>query len=440
MAWSDHWIEIFKNNPKDTRDILGEVTPSDLDGIVHRFQQSADGVPVIKGHHYQDGAADAWVQDLKVEQDSLFAKIHRIAPEFDKEVKTHRYKNRSVRLRVDKAEGGKGRMLILEHVAMLGALAPRLKSMKPLRDLDYSEQDTLSYSEAAGNGAVDCYGPIHIQTEAVDMTQPIQDQEVLQPTLAPVAPQANTSTPVDSSTPSLPLQPHAPLAASELASHTAPPQVATSQPTGQVEFTQQPPSQPPAFDYTLMADALAKAMLPVVDASRAQGASSRDQEVKDLQAWAIKTEQDRRAANQIAEVKRIARDLTRDGYIPPELFESTVVLLSSTINDKRTVVVGIEGGRKVDLTLTDVYINQLKSRGQLVPIGKIPDPLRESSTGAPNASQARGQFTAYGNQAVLTWQAKGKNFSEARDCVIAGMLPQDFAAPPPGVELFIHSN
>jgi hypothetical protein len=83
--------------------------------------------PAVLGHPKHDDPAYAWVDGYKVDGSSLYAKFNDINPAFDAGVASGAYRNRSVSVYKDAAQGWRVR-----HVGWLGAVPPAIDGLKPL--------------------------------------------------------------------------------------------------------------------------------------------------------------------------------------------------------------------------------------------------------------------------------------------------------------------
>ncbi len=123
----DAWVEIFRAGRQTAGNGTEiEFSTADLDQII---DSHAAGwrAPLVIGHPKHNDPAYGWVESLKRDGDSLFAKFRDITPEFAAAVEAGHYSSRSVRLVKDK-----GRWLI-DHVGFLGAKRPAI----PLAPLNY---------------------------------------------------------------------------------------------------------------------------------------------------------------------------------------------------------------------------------------------------------------------------------------------------------------
>lgn len=133
------WIEVFKagahtaNNGKQC-----SFSQADLDQMVANHALGA--APAVLGHPKHDDPAYAWVGGMKREGDSLFAKFENINPAFEAGIASGAYRNRSVNVYPDKANGWRVR-----HVGWLGAVPPAIDGLSPVT-FSADDADCLEFS------------------------------------------------------------------------------------------------------------------------------------------------------------------------------------------------------------------------------------------------------------------------------------------------------
>lgn len=119
------WVEIFKaGTHTDAKGREFKASVDDLDQIV--ANQALGRAPAVLGHPKDNDPAYAWVDGLKRDGESLFAKFGDINPAFDDGVALGSYRNRSIKIVRDKAKG-----LRLWHVGWLGAQPPAIDGLSP---------------------------------------------------------------------------------------------------------------------------------------------------------------------------------------------------------------------------------------------------------------------------------------------------------------------
>lgn len=126
------WFEVFKAGTwTDSSGKERTFSQQDLDNIVQKYDPEKNEAPFVFGHPKTDAPAFGWVESLKREGDTLFAKGKQIVSEFEENVKGGLYKKRSIALNPD---------MSLKHIGFLGAVPPAVKGLK---DISFSEDDDL---------------------------------------------------------------------------------------------------------------------------------------------------------------------------------------------------------------------------------------------------------------------------------------------------------
>lgn len=119
------WVEIFRaGTHTDSKGREFKASTADIDQIV--ANHALGRAPAVLGHPKDNDPAFAWVDGIKREGDSLFAKFADINPAFDDGVALGAYRNRSIKIVRDKAHG-----LRLWHVGWLGAQPPAIDGLSP---------------------------------------------------------------------------------------------------------------------------------------------------------------------------------------------------------------------------------------------------------------------------------------------------------------------
>lgn len=127
------WMEIFKTGKHtDSQGNEREWNEKDLDTIVSKYNPSEHEAPVVIGHPTNDAPAYGWVEALKRDGSTLYAKVKQLVPEFVNAVKAGMYKKRSISLYPD---------LSLKHIGFLGAAPPAIKG---LADVKFSAGDNAT--------------------------------------------------------------------------------------------------------------------------------------------------------------------------------------------------------------------------------------------------------------------------------------------------------
>lgn len=132
MAGLKDWFPVFKAGNQTSSAGTSKVwTESELDKIVENYKPEYCEAPLVLGHPEGDAPSFGWVQSLKREGDTLFAKCKDIVGEFEQAVKDGRFPYRSISLNPD---------LTLNHIGFLGSSLPAVKG---LGRIAFSEDQNL---------------------------------------------------------------------------------------------------------------------------------------------------------------------------------------------------------------------------------------------------------------------------------------------------------
>ena len=109
----------------------GVITSKELDDMKKNFDLNVfkDGVPLTIGHPDEETLAHGWVSKLKREGNRLLMDAIRVSEDFYKLLVNYQLKNRSVGYWKKLKNYGS----VLFHVAFLGALAPGIEGMEPIK-------------------------------------------------------------------------------------------------------------------------------------------------------------------------------------------------------------------------------------------------------------------------------------------------------------------
>ncbi|MGH9861984.1 MAG: hypothetical protein ACRD35_01025 [Candidatus Acidiferrales bacterium] len=121
------WIEIFRAGDYGER---GAWTPDDLDRLAAAYNPRVHAAPVVLGHPASDAPAYGWVRALRRAGDSLWAQLEKIDPALEALLRAGRFRQRSVALYTNFAPAGGP---YLRHLGFLGAAAPEVKGLAPVR-------------------------------------------------------------------------------------------------------------------------------------------------------------------------------------------------------------------------------------------------------------------------------------------------------------------
>ncbi len=131
--FENQWVEVFRAGEQtDSAGNKRAWSPSDLEKIVKNYNAKNHEAPVVVGHPKDNAPAFGWVEELKTDGKTLFAKFKQLIPEFIDAVKRGLYKKRSISLYPD---------FTLRHIGFLGAVPPAIKG---LADIKFSENDSIT--------------------------------------------------------------------------------------------------------------------------------------------------------------------------------------------------------------------------------------------------------------------------------------------------------
>lgn len=124
------WIEIFRAGDYADR---GAWSTEDLDHVSAAYDPRLQPAPVVLGHPAEDAPAYGWVKRLRRAGQSLWAQLEKVDPAFEALLRAGRFRQRSVSLyRQFPSTGGP----YLRHLGFLGAAAPAVKGLAPVRFAD----------------------------------------------------------------------------------------------------------------------------------------------------------------------------------------------------------------------------------------------------------------------------------------------------------------
>lgn len=135
----DDWVQIFEGGQQTDSEGVTHNGNELIDKAVAQFSSNHEP-PVCIGHPKDNAPAWGWVEGLKKEGQSLWAKFKQVQPEFEDMVKRGMFKKRSAAFYPDGS---------LRHVAFLGASPPAVKGMP---DMAFSDKAiTFEYSDSLTN-------------------------------------------------------------------------------------------------------------------------------------------------------------------------------------------------------------------------------------------------------------------------------------------------
>jgi hypothetical protein len=160
----DQWIPIFRSGLQtDSSGNSRLWTETDLDTIADGYNPAIHEAPAVVGHPKDNAPAFGWVESLRREGATLYAKFKQVAPEFAQAVKDGLYKKRSIALYPD---------LSLRHVGFLGAAAPAVKG---LADIAFDDGEAVVI-EFNGVGAMLAARPEETNTMTEEERAALQGQ------------------------------------------------------------------------------------------------------------------------------------------------------------------------------------------------------------------------------------------------------------------------
>jgi hypothetical protein len=128
--------------------VLAEAHPdlpeSEIDEIINNFDAAEHEPPVTIGHQVKDSDPSfGWVRQVWKKDKELWGKVAFI-PEMADLIKREVFKNRSISVYQD--FNGKGKK-VLRHLAILGAVPPRIKGMPALEFKENGDYKTIDFME-----------------------------------------------------------------------------------------------------------------------------------------------------------------------------------------------------------------------------------------------------------------------------------------------------
>ena len=133
------WIEVFRAGDYGAQGHWGE---RELDQMAASYNPRLHAAPIVLGHPQHDAPAFAWVKALRRVGGSLWAQLEQVEPGFAELLRAGRFRTRSVALytRFPRTRGP-----YLRHVGFLGAQAPEVKGLAPIR---FAQDKPVGFAEA----------------------------------------------------------------------------------------------------------------------------------------------------------------------------------------------------------------------------------------------------------------------------------------------------
>lgn len=123
------------------------ITAQELERIAATYDPADHPAPIVIGHPEADAPAYGWVDGLFVEGGVLKATIRDAVPEFTEAVRKGRYQKVSVSLFLPNSPANpKPESFYLKHIGFLGAAAPAVPGLKPVR-LGSGTEGTISLTQ-----------------------------------------------------------------------------------------------------------------------------------------------------------------------------------------------------------------------------------------------------------------------------------------------------
>ena len=138
-------IEVFRAGSfKDMSGTTQTIKRQELAQIAALYDAEDHPAPVVIGHPETDAPAYGWVDQLYLEGDVLKATLRDVVPEFAQAVQSGRYKRVSISLFLPSSTAnpmpGK---FYLRHIGFLGAQAPAVPGLKPVK---FAGQEGASFA------------------------------------------------------------------------------------------------------------------------------------------------------------------------------------------------------------------------------------------------------------------------------------------------------
>lgn len=167
-------IEVFRSGTfKPMGGEAQTITEANLREIASSYDQEISPAPVVIGHPETDAPAFGWVEHLYVEGGILKATLQDTAAEFADMVKGGRYKRVSILLFLPGSSANpKPGKFYLKHVGFLGATAPAVPGLKPVK-FHGGAGDSLTFNQNKAGAASFAY-----DDEVVRLRRQVGEQEL----------------------------------------------------------------------------------------------------------------------------------------------------------------------------------------------------------------------------------------------------------------------
>src|SRR5436853_6194796 len=145
-SFNGQHIEIFEaGSHVDDNGAAHEITTEFLESVANNFTPSLHEPPAVIGHPQTNSPAFGWVSGVRVENGKLSVTFKEVDPDFEAMVREGKFKKRSASFYIDPKTAPGGKAPALRHVGFLGALPPAVKGLK---DIQFSEGESITFSEA----------------------------------------------------------------------------------------------------------------------------------------------------------------------------------------------------------------------------------------------------------------------------------------------------
>ena len=133
------WMAVFKTGKQtDSSGNEKDWTEQDLDTMVSNYLPEENEAPIVIGHPDNNAPAWGWIETLKRDGDTLYAKVKDLVPEFAEMLKKKMFKKRSISLYPD---------LKLRHIGFLGAAPPAVKGLPDFAFTDETKITSFEFTE-----------------------------------------------------------------------------------------------------------------------------------------------------------------------------------------------------------------------------------------------------------------------------------------------------
>lgn len=177
-------IEVFRAGTfQDMAGNAQTIAAKDLQDIAARYDRESAPAPVVIGHPDTDTPAYGWVEHLYFERGILKATLENTVSEFADMVRAGRYKRVSISLFLPHSPNNpKPGNLYLKHVGFLGAAAPAVPGLKPVKFAGGASEAIACYQDnpaAASFAAGDELRRLRLQVREQEVETLIRDGRVL---------------------------------------------------------------------------------------------------------------------------------------------------------------------------------------------------------------------------------------------------------------------